>query len=78
MLFDNGAPNPIARSLTGHEANYARQIGWHELKNGELIDGPRKPDMSCFSAPTKMFDISRTYRVEKSLWSFSAINNGRS
>jgi len=38
ILFDNGTPKPIARSLPGHEITYARQIGWHELKNGELIE----------------------------------------
>jgi len=37
ILFDNGAPKPIARSLTGHEVTYARRIGWHEMENGELI-----------------------------------------
>ena len=37
ILFDNGTPNPIARSLVGHEVAFARQIGWHELKNGELL-----------------------------------------
>lgn len=37
ILFDNGTPNPIARSLTGHQVAFARQIGWHELKNGELL-----------------------------------------
>ena len=37
VLFDNGTPKPIAASLTGHEVTYARQIGWHELENGELI-----------------------------------------
>lgn len=37
VLFDNGTPNPIARSLVGHEVAFARQIGWHELKNGELL-----------------------------------------
>jgi hypothetical protein len=37
ILFDNGTPKPIARSLTGHEIAYARRIGWHELENGELI-----------------------------------------
>ena len=37
ILFDNCTPNPIARSLSGHEVTFARQIGWHELKNGELI-----------------------------------------
>ena len=37
ILFDNGTPNPIARGLTGHEVAFARQIGWHEFKNGELL-----------------------------------------
>ena len=42
ILFDNGTPKPIARSLTGHEIAYARQIGWHEMKNGELGKRPRR------------------------------------
>jgi hypothetical protein len=37
ILFDNGTPNPIARSLVGHEVAFARQIGWHELRNGDLL-----------------------------------------
>ena len=37
ILFDNGTPNPIAGSLVGHDVAFARQIGWHELKNGELL-----------------------------------------
>jgi hypothetical protein len=37
ILFDNGTPKPIARSLTGHEVTFARQIGWHQFENGELI-----------------------------------------
>lgn len=36
ILFDNGTPNPIARSLAEHEVAYARQLGWQELKNGDL------------------------------------------
>jgi hypothetical protein len=37
ILFDNGTPKPIARNLVGHDVAFARQIGWHELKNGELL-----------------------------------------
>jgi hypothetical protein len=37
ILFDNGAPKPIARVLAEHDITYARKIGWHELENGELI-----------------------------------------
>ena len=38
ILFDNGVPKRVASCLTGHEINYARQIGWHQFKNGELIE----------------------------------------
>jgi hypothetical protein len=38
ILFDNGTPKPIAGCLTGHQITYARQIGWHELENGMLIE----------------------------------------
>jgi hypothetical protein len=38
VLFDNGTPKPIARRLIGHQVTHARQIGWHELENGELIE----------------------------------------
>jgi hypothetical protein len=38
ILFDNGTPKPIAVCLTGHEITYTRQIGWHEMENGELIE----------------------------------------
>jgi len=37
ILCVNGTPNPIARSLIGHDAAFVRRIGWHELSNGELI-----------------------------------------
>lgn len=43
VLFDNGTPKPIARCLVGHEVTYARQIGWHELGNGELIRQAEAP-----------------------------------
>jgi hypothetical protein len=36
-VLDNGTPKPIAKSLIGHEVAFARQAGWHQLANGELI-----------------------------------------
>jgi len=42
ILFDNGTPKPIAECLTGHTVRHARQIGWHELENGELIEQAEK------------------------------------
>ena len=37
VLFDNGTPKPLARSLAGHDVAFAREQGWHELKNGDLL-----------------------------------------
>ena len=37
ILFDNGTPKPIAKHLTGHEVTHARQLGWQQLRNGELL-----------------------------------------
>jgi hypothetical protein len=37
VLFDNGTPKPIARSLSGHTVTFAREVGWHQLENGRLI-----------------------------------------
>jgi hypothetical protein len=53
ILFDNGAPKPIARSLTGHQIAYARQIGWHEMKNGELIQRAEEAGYDVFLTTDK-------------------------
>ena len=41
ILFDNGTPNPIARSLAGHEITFARRIGTFDtsrtLQGGKLL-----------------------------------------
>ena len=38
ILFDNGTPRGLARFLVGHTIEEARDRGWEQLKNGELID----------------------------------------
>jgi hypothetical protein len=38
ILFDNGTPRGLARFLLGHSVEEARDRGWEELANGELID----------------------------------------
>jgi len=37
ILVDNCVPRKFARLITGHEVTLARQAGWHELGNGDLI-----------------------------------------
>ena len=37
VLFDNGTPRKVAGCLIGHSVTRARQLGWHQLNNGDLI-----------------------------------------
>jgi len=37
LLIDNCVPCRFARLITDHEVALARQMGWHELKNGSLL-----------------------------------------
>lgn len=38
ILFDQGTPVPLRRSLTQHEVFTAYERGWSKLGNGELLD----------------------------------------
>jgi glutamate racemase len=38
VLFDQGTPVPLRRALTQHEVATAYELGWSQLKNGELLD----------------------------------------
>ena len=38
ILFDHDVPRPLRRYLTGHEVDTAREKGWAELSNGDLLD----------------------------------------
>mgnify|MGYP003555757003 CR=1 FL=1 len=42
ILFDQGTPLPLRRSLTQHEVATAYERGWSKLKNGELLDAAEK------------------------------------
>ena len=37
ILFDQGAPFPISRYLTGHTVGISADLGWDRLQNGELL-----------------------------------------
>ena len=38
ILFDHDVPRPLRRHLTDHEVDTARERGWAELSNGELLN----------------------------------------
>lgn len=37
ILFDQGTPVPLRRSLKQYEVSTAYELGWSTLKNGELL-----------------------------------------
>ena len=37
ILFDQGVPLPVKRWLASHDVETARQRGWSEFLNGELL-----------------------------------------
>ena len=37
ILFDQGTPNPLRRSLAEHEVDMVFEKGWDQLKNGDLL-----------------------------------------
>ncbi len=37
ILFDQGVPVPLRKSLVGHDVITAFEMGWSELQNGELL-----------------------------------------
>ncbi len=37
VLFDNNVPAPLRRHLVGHQVDTAKEMGWQELKNGDLL-----------------------------------------
>lgn len=38
VLFDQGTPVPLRRYLHPHRVDTSAELGWSELKNGELLD----------------------------------------
>jgi hypothetical protein len=37
ILFDHGTPRGLARELPAHTVTTAKQMGWEQLNNGDLL-----------------------------------------
>ncbi len=37
VLFDQGTPAPLRSDLPNHQVSTAYELGWSNLKNGELL-----------------------------------------
>lgn len=44
ILFDNNTPRPLRRYLSEHAVDTAREKGWAELSNGNLLDRAERED----------------------------------
>ena len=42
ILFDQGTPEPLRKSLTSHDVSTAHEMGWSQLSNGELLDAAER------------------------------------
>jgi predicted nuclease of predicted toxin-antitoxin system len=38
VLFDQNVPRDLVRYLSAHEVTRSAELGWQELKNGDLLD----------------------------------------
>jgi hypothetical protein len=68
ILFDNGTPRSVSRCLVGHDVTRARQIGWDELENGELIQRAEEAGCDLLLSTDKTSGISKTSPIGRSLW----------
>lgn len=48
ILFDQGVPLPLKRWLVSHQVETARQRGWAELLNGDLLSAAEAADFDLF------------------------------
>jgi predicted nuclease of predicted toxin-antitoxin system len=48
ILFDQGVPLPLKRWLTSHEVETARQRGWSDFLNGDLLAAAEAAGFNLF------------------------------
>lgn len=48
ILFDQGVPAPLRHHFSGHAVNIAYELGWSELKNGELLSDAEQNGFDLF------------------------------
>lgn len=77
ILFDNGTPRSVSRCLVGHEITRTREIGWHELENGELIQRAEDDGYDLLLSTDKTSDISKTFRIGSWRWLCCPASSGQ-
>jgi hypothetical protein len=65
ILFDNGTPRGLARFLIGHSVEEAREHGWEELANGELMDAAEQAGFEVMVTTDKNIRHQQRLKVRK-------------
>src|SRR5438270_10695876 len=53
VVFDQGTPVPLRSFLGGHDVRTAREQGWSELANGDLLRAAEAAGFQVFVTPDK-------------------------
>ncbi len=53
VLFDNNVPRALRQALIGHRVIEARERGWAELKNGNLLNFAEETGFDVFVTSDK-------------------------
>ncbi len=48
ILFDTCIPRPLFRALIGHTVRRAQELGWSELRNGDLLAAADRANFDVF------------------------------
>jgi hypothetical protein len=65
ILFDQGTPVAIKRSLQGHAVKTARQQGWSRLLNGEPLDVAEEAGFDLLLTTDKNFPYQQNLSKRK-------------
>jgi len=65
VLFDNNVPAPLRRHLKGHEISTAREMGWHELENGDLLTAAEQGDFQAMVTGDKNLSYQQNLEGRK-------------
>jgi hypothetical protein len=44
ILFDHGTPRGLSQELPGHAVTTAKEMGWEQLNNGDLLKAAEEAD----------------------------------
>ena len=75
VLFDNGTPRGLAAALPAHVVEEARSMGWHTMRNGELLDAAEAAGFDVFVTTDRNIQYQQNLSQRK--LAIVVLGNGR-